>query len=466
MPIDPKAVVWDDAPKIDPKAVKWDDAPAEPKTSLLDYRLPPGVMGVGGMSGRELLNTGAGAIRGAGSIGATAFRPFESAAENEQRRRDMTEGLGALGADTDSLNFKAGKIGGEVAGTAGFGGLLANGARAAGAAPAVVNALATNGFRTGVALPAAQNLAIRSAAGAATGAGTVGLADPEHAGTGALIGGAVPGAAKLAGEGAAMLGDAGRGTAKWLMKSALKPVEKARRTGDADVAAQTLLDYGINPTNAGVAKLKGLVGEINDKIAAAIEKSDAKIDPQKVVNALSASRQKFGNQVSPTDDLNAIGRIEDDFLNTQGAGEIPIQLAQKVKQGTYRVLRGKYGEQGSASTEAQKDLARGLKEQVAEAAPEVGPLNAEESKLLKTLVIAERRALLDANKNPVDLGSIFALASGHPGVALGSIANSTAWTKAMGARALNRVSGGPSSEVLNALSGPAAYRAIPSTARR
>ena len=63
------------------------------------------------------------------------------------------------------------------------------------------------------------------------------------------------------------------------------------------------------------------------------------------------------------------------------------------------MLAGKYGEQGSAATEAQKTLARGLKEGIAEAVPGVAGLNAKESALINALQLAERRAAVEGNKN-------------------------------------------------------------------
>ena len=45
--------------------------------------------------GSSAVNLAAGALRGAGSIGATALRPFESAEENEQRRLAMDLALQA-----------------------------------------------------------------------------------------------------------------------------------------------------------------------------------------------------------------------------------------------------------------------------------------------------------------------------------------------------------------------------------
>lgn len=79
-------------------------------------------------------------------------------------------------------------------------------------------------------------------------------------------------------------------------------------------------------------------------------------------------------------------------------GSIPVQQAQDMKQGTYRELKNKYGQIGSAETEAQKALARGLKENIAEAVPEIAGLNAQESKLINALNITERRAFMEATK--------------------------------------------------------------------
>lgn len=190
MPIDPKLVQWD-TPAIDPAAVKWDDE-----------------VTLGTKVANVARDVAAGAVRGAGSIGATLLAPVDAAARalgvqndfigRDDRRTSMDAGLQTLGADPNSAAYTVGKVGGEVAGTAGVGGVLANAARAAGAATPVVQALATSGLRAGGAtgLP---GLALRTAAGAATGGASASLVDPDQAGTGVVIGAALPGALKGAG---------------------------------------------------------------------------------------------------------------------------------------------------------------------------------------------------------------------------------------------------------------------------
>lgn len=153
----------------------------------------------------------AGLVRGAGSIGSTLIRPFESADENAQRRASMDAGLAEMGADTNSVGYGGGKLAGEVAGTAGVGNAIGAPLRAMGPAGTVVNrlgtALATGGATTGAPVaqglaPAAGNMLLRMGGGAGAGAATAGLIDPSMAGTGAVVGGVLPPATALVGKAA------------------------------------------------------------------------------------------------------------------------------------------------------------------------------------------------------------------------------------------------------------------------
>lgn len=150
------------------------------------------------------LNFLSGAVRGAGSVGATLVAPYDIAKDaingkglsldsNRQRRSDMDSALTSLvGAEPDSLAYGAGKLGTEVAGTSGVGGALASALskipQVVRAAPALIDAVRSGGMTAGGA-----GLATRTAGGAITGAASTALVNPDDAGTGALIGGAVPG---------------------------------------------------------------------------------------------------------------------------------------------------------------------------------------------------------------------------------------------------------------------------------
>jgi hypothetical protein len=172
-----------------------------------------------GLLGKALMNLVPGAIRGAGSIGATLLAPVDIASDalagkglsldaNRQRRDAMTGGLEALGADPNDPGFKVGKFGAEVAGTLGVGGGVANAAArvapgVAARVPGLVQAVRTSGMTTGPAAPgvagAAVNAATRAAGGAITGGASAGLVNPSDAAAGAVVGGIIPGILKLVG---------------------------------------------------------------------------------------------------------------------------------------------------------------------------------------------------------------------------------------------------------------------------
>lgn len=407
-----------------------------------------------------------GAVRGAGSIGATILSPFDKAGDvadmvtgeggavsrNDQRRSGMDAGLTEMGADPSNPGYKLGKLGGEVMGTLGVGGGIARAAESAAPVvaskiPNLLTAIRTSGMRTGA--PGTVNplvdVATRATGGAITGGASAGLVNPEQAVTGAELGGALPVAAKVAGELGTAVGNvastATTATAKRLMQSAIKPTIAQIKSGDAATAVETLLGYGINPTEGGVNKLRALIDAKNTEIANEIAASGATVDKQNVLGALGGVRQKFGNQVSPTGDLASIQRVADDFAahpNVPG-NDIPVQVAQDMKQGTYRVLKDKYGQMGSAETEAQKGLARGLKDEIATAVPAVGPLNAEESRLITTLNVSERRALMEMNKNPMGLA---ALAHNPMNFAM-FMADKSALFKSLAARLINSTASAP-----------------------
>lgn len=229
MAIDPRMVKWDDSPevaspKIDPKMVKWD----EPKKKA-----------------GSVTNAIAGAVRGAGSIGATLLAPWDIATaavegkgftldKNRERRAAMDAGLRELvDADTDSMAFKGGKLVAEIAGTSGVGGALGNVATRFGLGTPVVQALTSGGFSApGMSLPG------RMVAGAVTGGASAGLVNPEDADMGALIGGALPGAVKLGGAAGQKIAEAYRkASAPEKVKIAEQLVKATGMTRDEVISA-------------------------------------------------------------------------------------------------------------------------------------------------------------------------------------------------------------------------------------
>ena len=175
-------------------------------------------------TGQFLGNVAAGALRGAGSIGASLIRPFESGEENTARRLKMDEALQSMGAEPASYAYGGGKLVGEVAGTLPLGGLIARPlAAAAPYAPAVlnpvVNAMRSSGFSSGIPLAKGMPLGTRAAdvgarvvGGGVTGGATAALTNPDEistsAGVGAGLGVVAPPVVKVLAKSAGFLKDA------------------------------------------------------------------------------------------------------------------------------------------------------------------------------------------------------------------------------------------------------------------
>lgn len=213
---------------------------------------------------QTIANIGGGLIRGAGSIGATLLTPYDLIAGNTksignpERRAAMDGGMQALGVDTDSMAYGGGKLAGEVAGTLGVGGGIANvvgraaPALAARAAPAL-DAVRTAGMSAGGAT-GARGVALRAAGGGTTGAAAAGLVNPEDAATGATIGAALPGVVQFLGRFGSVVGGvfkprdakAGADLAKAL--DLLNPADRAAVVAQLRAAPELVL--GSRPTVA------------------------------------------------------------------------------------------------------------------------------------------------------------------------------------------------------------------------
>lgn len=195
-------------------------------------------------------------------------------------------------------------------------------------------------------------------------------------------------------------------------ESALKPSTTLPAGTRANIV-QVGLEKGVPVSKAGVERIGDLIDDLNQQIEGKINAAgpNRTISPGKAAQNLASVRSKFATQVNPTADLGAIDASRDEFLNqfrSQPGGavsNISAADAQAMKQGTYRVLKGKYGEQGSAAVEAQKALARGLKEEIANQFPEINGLNAQESKLLDLQPVLERAVNRISNHQLIGIGT-------------------------------------------------------------
>lgn len=244
--------------------------------------------------------------------------------------------------------------------------------------------------------------------------------------------------------GGAIIGAGMKAVAPHLMQTALKPTLRtmmdAVKGAPVPRVVKTLLDEGVNVTPGGVAKLKGLVTASQQDIKAAIAAAEASgktIQPNLVASRLNQTAQTFANQVNPAVDLEAVSNAGQQFLEAHGGQEMTPTTAQTLKQGTYAQLRKKYGQLGTADTEAQKALARGLKEELEQAVPGIGSLNEAESKQMEALGAVGRRVALQGNKDPIG----FAWVTHNPLVFLTALMDRSPAVKSMLANGLYKSAG-------------------------
>ena len=330
---------------------------AKPKTSLLQD------------IGQGLGNIGAGAVRGAGSIGATLLMPVDAAARainngkpvsvggidiaGHDRRSAMDSGLEHAGAQPDSLLYQGGKLAGEIAGTAGAGGVLGNGllraapalARVGIAAPTVVNAanaLTTSGFRAGAATGAAK-LGLRVAGGAATGAASAGLVDPKNSGVGAVIGGALPVAAQVAGKVGGAIRNSATGAAVGEEVAALArrakelgitiPADRIANSKPLNALASAL-NYA--PFSGRAATERNMESGLNRALSRTFGQ-----DSDNVTGALRKAQSVLGAQFDDVLKNNSV-RVDDDLLGRLGA--IERTADRELGSDGMRAIRGQIDE--------------------------------------------------------------------------------------------------------------------------
>jgi len=297
---------------------------------------------------RAVRDLAAGATRGAGSIGATILAPKDALEAYisrsmgadlpaPERRNAMTQALGSMGADTDSLAFGAGKLGAEIAGTAGAGGAAANTlASIPGAAtsmPAVIQAMRTGGFSTGTkAAPGlagwAANMAPRIAGGTVAGGAAAGLVDPEYAATGALIGGALPPAV----QGAGKLGSLTKKAAAGLTKHTL-----GASTGTGAESVGTAYQAGKQGGTSFLDNLRGKVPftDVLDEAKGALQQMRIDKSAQYKQGMAGVSADKTVIDFSPIDSavssLKSMGNYKGRVINKNASGTVD-EIADLVSQ--------------------------------------------------------------------------------------------------------------------------------------
>jgi len=199
---------------------------------------------------------------------------------------------------------------------------------------------------------------------------------------------------------------------EYLYRTALRPGYRADTAAeDVRSMVSTGLEHAIPVSEAGAKKLYSSLENLNDavtqKVRDAYQTSGITLDRNAIADRLKPVERRFGMQVAPEKDLRDIDRVGDEFMRTNPP-QIPADVAQAKKVGTYQQLQGKYGKISAAEDEAQKALARGIKEELTAQMPELSLLNEGESKLLNLQGVIERAVNKQFNRT----GSMSSLLTG------------------------------------------------------
>jgi hypothetical protein len=349
-------------------------------------------------------NLAGGLVRGAGSIGASLMLPADminqklrgddllSMQDNRERRQGIDAGLSQFGVDTNSGLYQTGKMGGEIAGTMGAGGMLGNVLKAGSKTPQaarLAESIASSGF-TGA------NLGYKVAGGASQAALGGILIDPETAPTAAVIGGGIP----IAG---AVLPKLGAGIANTVgslrTNTGGEPLKRAASVGMQGGKAKQIfvdnmrgnvpLEDVVNVAEQKLSQLgqqssqlykSGMVNIKNDRSIldfAGVDKSlhDAfktvtykgQIKDQKGVDVLQSINQEVANwkKLDPAEfhtpeGLDAlkqkIGAI------VEGVDPLKEKSAKRVANSIYNAIKGEITTQAPTYAKVMKDYSEGMDE--------------------------------------------------------------------------------------------------------
>ena len=245
----------------------------------------------------------------------------------------------------------------------------------------------------------------------------------------------------------------GQKLSRKMYQSALKPPPGSNTRQEVSRMVETGLKEGISISDAGVNKLSKLVTDLQSQVTAEIALNpNAPISPGRVASRLAGTKERFAQQVAPKEDLATIASTKREFLGAheQPSGKtaprlmqretsegkpytewgdvpvmeerpIPAAEAQRLKTGTYIQLKDRaYGELKTARVEAEKALARGLKEEINEIFPKLKGLNAREAELYNLQPELERAIRRIGNHDILSLSTYGAATVG--GLAMGESA--------------------------------------------
>lgn len=313
-----------------------------------------------------------GALRGAGSIGSTLLAADDATSSlspinlvrkavtnsiqgkpalsnaldiagvmgrDRARRAGMDEGLQEFGLDPNSKSYRLGKLGGEVAGTAGAGGLVANAGRAV--LPAALSTKALpflTAVESGGMSAGGAGMLTRVLGGATNGAVSSAMVNPEDTMTGAAIGGVLPPSLRMLGAAGSKLRNlvTAGGANQDLAKTAINQYGIPLGLGDATSspvlkATQSILNDSPLIGGVGAKHREAVQAGFNKAVGQTFGADATKLTPE----VLDAAKARMGSEFDRIWNRNVL-QVDGDFMNkmmslSRQAEKLPKNEAQSLK---------------------------------------------------------------------------------------------------------------------------------------
>ena len=288
-----------------------------------------------------------------------------------------------------------------------------------------------------------------------TGRALATLSDPGTGGeaTGALLTGAAMPYAAVPAKWALK-----RGSLK-LMQSALKPTQslvnlrKGAGFPTKEAVTEAVLDEGRVMSRGSLEKAQTALDATDTAAGQRLQAGAGQgvtVDPMKVADAIHAQGNpgttvgpnRFGLQINAPADVAAVQNVRGNFLDNPfvsdpvgGPGPMDPVLAHKMASNTGTNLKGKFGELGSATVEAEKAGRANISEQLRAKIPELEDLWSQEARQITTRDALEAAIARRGNTDPIGLTGI-AGAVGSPSLAALAAVDRSGWLKSLGAQSL------------------------------
>lgn len=191
----------------------------------------------------------------------------------------------------------------------------------------------------------------------------------------------------------------------------LKPSLAQHSIDDAATIVQTALDEGLPITDWGKRKADKIIGQLNAEVNAVLNKAKGTVDLHQIAERIRRwGNARYNRPGAPPGDLEAILKVADDLDAhpslglPAGANATRVAVSPRYANETKQAMDRAIGETGfgverGAATEARKQGRRAIRQDIEQLAPEVGPVNAREGRLIDARDAVQRASEREANRN-------------------------------------------------------------------